>query len=343
MMRLGIRCDGDAGQEAGTGHVYRSLEYARLLMEQFVDLEVRFIMRDFPEGLRMVKNAGHDVTVLPASPSAADMQKAFADYRPRLLVIDTLGCDEITMDAAKAHAERVVTFDDLGSVGLQADVVINGILWATKEIEAPAGGPEVYQGVDFMPLRTQFANAWNRRAPLKDDLREIVVCTGGHDETGFAPKILSSLALLPFACRVVFCAGPSHEGIAELQRLALELSVGGKSFEVQQEVTNMADVMLRADLAILTGGTVLFEASACGLPSIIICSQEHQVPQAQWFAWHNAAVSLGFMEQVDGELLLDAVVDMDKERRHQLSKAASRIVDGRGMERVVEILSSCLS
>lgn len=342
-MRLGIRCDGDAGQESGTGHVFRSLEYAKLLLERHPELEVRFFMRSFSEGVSMVHEAGYDVKVLPLRPTEKDYNAVFSPFEPDLIILDTLGTDMAVMNAAREAARRVITLDDLTPVARRADAIINGILWASERRMDDFGGVSIHQGVKFMPLRTQFANASQRRGPVSESIKEIMVCTGGHDETMFAPQIFASLKDLFFDCKVTFYAGPSHERISYLKRLARELSLTRVAFEVRQNVKDMAACMLHADLALLTGGTLLFEAAACGLPAIIVCSQQHQEPQATWFHKQGAVVSLGYMNKIDGHKLRNVVQNMDTATRQLLSEKGAGIVDGRGMERVVDILSRYLT
>ena len=102
MARVAVRVDGDAGAEAGMGHVYRSLALARLLLEQVPDTEIKFFMRDFPEGIARARGEGVAVHTLPVQPSQADYEAAFGTYQPDILVIDTLGSsvDLISANAA---------------------------------------------------------------------------------------------------------------------------------------------------------------------------------------------------------------------------------------------------
>ena len=77
-MKIAIRVDGDSGKEAGMGHVYRSLAIAQFLQNQLSDLDVYFLMRNFPEGLNKVEKAGYSIIRLPQHPQATHLNAAFA-------------------------------------------------------------------------------------------------------------------------------------------------------------------------------------------------------------------------------------------------------------------------
>ncbi len=338
--RLAVRADGDSGAEAGMGHVYRSLAFAELLARRIEGLETEFFMREFPEGITRVREEGFVVRVLPVSPRAEDYECSFKDYGADVLMIDCLGSSGEVMAAGRASGCRIVTLDDLEPSAQEADAVVNGILWATKRLPASLGRARVYQGVEYMPLREEFAVAHDREREVRPRVADILVSTGGADGRGLAVRFMKALAALRFQCRVRVIVGPASAE-AGAAREAGDRMAGWATFTVVEDTAQMAELMSEADLAVVTGGTVMFEAAACGTPAVVVCSHQHQVPQAEWFAGQGVVQHLGLCRNaVDAKRLAGAVTALagDPGRRKQMSAAGKSAVDGRGMERCADIV-----
>ena len=344
MARVAIRVDGDAGREAGMGHVYRSLAYARLLLEQVPDVAIRFLMREFPAGLAKVRAEGYVVHSLPLRPTQTDYEVALEIYQPDLLIIDTLGSSSELMTDGRRFARSIITLDDLEPAAGEADVIVNGILWATRWLPDHVGRARVYQGVEYLPLREQFAIANQRTQKVSPQVEEIIVSTGGADGRGFATQLMGALQRLSFECHVNVMLGPASTNIIEVKDAAERMS-GRVQFSVVDSASNMADYLMAADVALVTGGTVMFENAACGTPAVIVCSYTDQVPQAKWFHDRGAVVNLGyFPEGIDQERAAGAIEELagDLPRRHDMSSTGKELVDGQGIYRLVEIIKSQL-
>ncbi len=340
--RLAVRADGDSGAEAGMGHVYRSLAFARLMAGRIGGLETEFFMRDLREGISKVRGEGFAVRILPVKPRREDYEWGLKDYGPDVLMIDCLGSSGEVMAAGRAAGCRIVTLDDLEPSAGEADAVVNGILWATRMLPASLGRARVYQGVEYMPLRGEFAAAHDRGREVRPRVEEILVSTGGADGCGLAVRFMKALAALPFECRVRVVVGPASGEGAAIGEAARRMT-GRARFQVVEDTPRMAELILEADLAVVTGGTVMFETAACGTPAVVVCSHEHQVPQAEWFAREGAVQDLGLCgDELDGKRLTCAVTGLagDPGRRKEMSAAGKRTVDGRGMERCADIVQA---
>lgn len=345
MIRIAIRADGDSGAEAGLGHVFRSLAYVEELVRQEPAVQPYFLMRDFPEGIARVSREGHSIVRLPPRPSAQDYHAALASIRPDLVIVDTLGSTPELIAACREFAGKIVTLDDLTPSALSADVIVNGILWATAAVSAPPGGPKVYQGVEYLQLRKQFAAANRLQRTIAPEVREIVISTGGADIRGFAAELAHAASYLSFPCHVNVMVGPAYGALDALNRVAAT-SHGNTRFTLVENATNMADYLMQADVALLTGGTVMFESLACGTPTVVVSSYEHQLPQSAWFGERGLIVDLGYFPgQPDHCRIASAinVLSHDLPRRQEVSRLGKETVDGCGLDRFVDIVRCELS
>jgi spore coat polysaccharide biosynthesis predicted glycosyltransferase SpsG len=341
---VGIRADGDAGREAGIGHIYRSLAYAKELRREAGDVSIRFYMRDFAEGIEKVRAEGYLITVLPIRPARADYDAAFSANAPDLLIIDTLGSSADLVASARVRTRAVITIDDVEPSAAEADVIVNGILWGTRHLPETWGHARVYQGPEYIQLREQFAESKERVRRVKRQVENVVVSTGGADGRGFAPQFIDSLRSLPFDCSVIVVAGPAYRNVGALRRHADSIS-GRVHFTVIENTPEMAMLLGSADIALVTGGTVMFESAACGTPMVVACSYEHQLAQANAFAARGAAVNLGYFEgKLDANAVRTAIVALAEtpEARQSIRNAGSALVDGQGLDRFVKIAINLL-
>ena len=336
--------DGDSGAEAGMGHVFRAAEYARLLIERVKNLDIRFFMRDFPEGRKKIGDHGFAIHPLPVRPEKYHYQEALQAFGADVLIVDTLGCTPELMEVGRTYGCSIVTLDDLGPVAGEADVIYNGIVWATRWLPERSGEAKIYQGVQYMPLRSQFASASQGVRNFSRGIENILITTGGADGRGASLQLMEATRRLPFDCLVNVMIGPAYNSSADLKKAA-ERMRGRIQFSILENKTNMADYLVEADLALLTGGTVMFESAACGTPSVIVCTYEHQVPQAEWFAGRGIGRSMGYFQHAIGKAKIARAIEelaVDPSRRQAMSTEGKRAVDGRGMFRLVETLAGML-
>ena len=339
-IRIAVRADGDDGKEAGMGHIYRSLAYTKLLLSKRNDLSVSFIMRDIPEGIAKVTESDFEVVVIPRIPTISDYDNVLSSLCPDLLIIDILGSSNDLMISANRFARQIVSFDDLNDSAVYADIIINGILWATRMLPERFGRAKVYQGVEYLTLRDEFADINKHPRVLNQSINSILISTGGADGRGFTMQLANILRDIPFVTDILITVGPAFP--------VDFISKAGKDskFHFLRDIKNMSSYYLRSDLALITGGTVMFEAAACGTPSVVISSYENMVPQVNWFGEKQAIINAGFYPGLlDADAIKSKILMLNDnyELRCQMSSSSKKLVDGKGLFRVVEILESSLN
>ena len=96
----------------------------------------------------------------------------------------------------------------------------------------------------------------------------------------------------------------------------------------------MAELMSEADIAIGAAGSTSWERCPYDLPSIILVLAENQITVAQMLAKAKAVVSLNSLDQ------LPQVVDDRQNWMTEIGKNCSKVLDGKGVERVIQNLES---
>jgi UDP-N-acetylglucosamine 2-epimerase len=94
-------------------------------------------------------------------------------------------------------------------------------------------------------------------------------------------------------------------------------------------------------VAVAAFGISAYELAAAGVPTVLVLRQRSE----RWHAEHFAAAGAGVVVEQRPETIVDALQPLvvGAGLRRRFSQAAERFVDGRGTERVAELLTRLLS
>jgi Spore coat polysaccharide biosynthesis protein, predicted glycosyltransferase len=111
---------------------------------------------------------------------------------------------------------------------------------------------------------------------------------------------------------------------------------------VHHNVTEMATLMHAADLSVGAPSSASWERCCLGLPTLLIGVAENQRRVASALADAGAAQYLGWYDEVRAVDVVSAIEHLrsDPSRLASMSRAAAAVTDGRGAERVVEVIQS---
>jgi spore coat polysaccharide biosynthesis predicted glycosyltransferase SpsG len=130
-------------------------------------------------------------------------------------------------------------------------------------------------------------------------------------------------------------------GPANDQKVEIEQEVDGiPGFQTMPNPEDMASQMAWADVAIVSGGTTLWELACIGIPMVVIQIAENQVSGAEAIAAAGAAVNLGWCERISDSDIAEALDGLlgNPERRAMMRENGRSMIDGKGADRVVETL-----
>lgn len=343
--KKGILIRADGNQEIATGHLMRCLSIAQAVKD--LDIPLLFAVAD-----------EHSELLLR---SFMDTEKEFpviclhTDYRnpdtepDRLreaVFQNNIGC--VLIDSyfvSPAYLEglhpmvKTAYIDDIYSFDYPVDLVIN------YDAAPPA---DFYRkcarkllGLSYTPLRKQFRGL---RPNVRPQVTDILISTGGTDPCGVAERLMNRLLAAPRKQKICFhiLAGPMHPGRAALKLLA-ERNPGVK---IYGQISDMASLICRCDLAVSAAGTTLHELCAAGVPAVSFTMADNQLAVArdmERFAGipyaGDARTSPAFAETLS-EMLISLSGSYDK--RYSLAHSMHEMVDGSGSMRIAEALEKLL-
>lgn len=342
-MRIVFRVD--ASTAIGSGHLVRCLTLAETLRKSQVDLH--FICRDLPgDANQWLSDQGYAVTRLaPGNDwSQAIDRKASREALTALGHIDWLVVDHYDLDAEwetamRSHTKRLLVIDDLANRPHDCDLLLdqNFRLDSPPPYGSLAPKARLLLGPRYALLRPEFGQARTARKVHDGHIRRVLVCFGGADPANHTAAALQ--ALQPWRhrlARIDVILGNANPYRAEIETLCATLPQA----HLYQPCTNMAELMLAADLAIGAGGTMNWERLCLGLPSLAIAIADNQRPGL------NALLEAGYLlgqaepsSPAEARLASWLAIMFDNPALMRgLAQRGAALVDGQGAERVADCL-----
>jgi len=323
----------DAGPSVGGGHVMRCLTLASALAAK--GAVCGFIATAAAGAILDVFADTTVERVTATGDSAEALSAAAARWSAQAMVIDHYGFECGHEARLRDSVRPLLVIDDLRRRH-DCDLVLDSNLGRTA---ADYPGLETLAGPTFALVRRDFAqrrDAAVARRALDQGPQRLLISLGLTDVGAITARVVD--VLLPDlgerALDVVLgAAAPS------LARLAPLSALDGR-VRLHINTQDMPALTAEADLAIGAGGSSVWERCCLGLPALTLVLADNQRPNAQALDTAGAALTLevdadDFEDQlraVAGRLTADAAL------RQTMSKAATRLCDGHGAERVADRL-----
>lgn len=355
-MKIAIRVD--ASVAMGTGHVMRCLTLAIALRQR--GAAVHFICRLLPGHLmEHISRQGFPLSPL-AAPERYEVQASESHERwlgveaaqdametggilAGLGTVDWLVVDHYGLGAdwerrLRAHVRRLFVIDDLADRAHDCDVLLDQNHYHALEQRydglLPAGSRKLL-GPRYALLREEFGAARKTLRARDGRVKRVLVFFGGvdaGDETSKAIDSLERIADPDITIDVVV-------GAANLRAGRLSERCAKLPFvRFHAGISNMAELMAAADLAVGAGGTTTWERAALGLPSLVVALVKNQEELSAAVADHGCIVLLEKPTVADIEAVLRVLFKQPALLRHMQSQNLD-LVDGRGARRVARVLS----
>lgn len=337
----------DASVELGTGHVMRCLTLADALRAS--GISVAFACQALPGNLcDFIASKGYHVgRLVPAAGWQRDVEQTAATIADRScdwIIVDHYGLDGRWETAMRPYAKRIMAIDDLADRPHRCDVLLDQNYYkamGSRYDGLVSADCLKLLGPRYALLRPEFREA--RRLPRAHDgsVRKILVFFGSADARNVTAKAIQALALIKandVAIDVVIgVINPHRETI---ERLCREQS----NMRLHVQATNMAELMIEADLCIGAGGATMLERCLLGLPTLTVVFAENQEQSTRDIAELGALRYLGWADDLTVEALADAIADAISHPADvaAMSRRAEQIMDGFAVNGKLPVVSALL-
>ncbi len=341
-----IRADGS--RRLGLGHIVRCLALAEGLRER--GDQPTFVMRDEdPSLIQRVQGAGYPVVEMQAPWGFEhDLTHMARLLSPGgLVVTDLCNADSLGqlpayqryLEGLKAAGAYLITIDDLNTLCFPSDVLINPNWGAERLPYQRSPGAAYLLGPKYFLFRRPFREAASQPRRIRREANRVLVSMGGGDTHRALGKVLKALRAVHQRCPLEIRVAMGLQGsTAILQGLAGGF---GDRCQLLKGVDSLGELFLWCDVAIIGGGLTKYEAAVTGTPALVLSQVEPQWQSMQGFVEAGSAVHLGRAWEVGEEEIASPVGDLlaDEPRRCAMSQAGKQVMDGRGVERVVEAMA----
>ncbi|MFJ8234648.1 UDP-2,4-diacetamido-2,4,6-trideoxy-beta-L-altropyranose hydrolase [Ureibacillus sp. NPDC094379] len=329
----------DASLEIGTGHVMRCTTLAKQLEREGAN--ITFICRNFPgNSILFLQNQGFNVytLTLPKTQNhyqwirenwkqdVEDTKSAIASLNKNvdLLIIDHYGLDINWESEMRLEVKHIMVIDDLANRTHDCDLLLDQNYYINMENRYNGLLPNSciqLLGPNYVLLRDEFLLIDPSKINRDGNVKNVLVFFGGTDPTGETMKTIQAIQKLN-------CSEVNFNivvGAANPQRRKIEY-ICSKSSNItfHCQVSNMAELMMNADLSIGAGGSTTWERCFLQLPSIIIIVAENQREIAHAVARKGASICIGESSHITN---------------HHIQEEFFNILDS--SEKIVKMSSKC--
>jgi UDP-2,4-diacetamido-2,4,6-trideoxy-beta-L-altropyranose hydrolase len=342
-MRLLIRADANA--QMGTGHIMRCLALAQAWQDARGEVTFALALRAaaLEDRLRADKMSVRSLAVSPGSLEDADQTARLAkQLAASWVVLDGYHFGASYQRFLKDAGLRLLLVDDIGGADHYfADIILNQNLHAHPGLyPSKEPGTQLLLGTDYVLLRREFLKWHGSPRQIPAIARRILITLGGGDADNITLKVIKALSYLEVEnLEALAVIGGSNLHYPELQQAT---ATADYSIRLVQNVTDMPELMAWADVAVSAGGSTCWELVFMGLPAVVFILAANQRPVAQALNKEMVAINLGSPTSHSLETISQALTRLisDSRSREKISLKGHKLVDGQGVQRILNILAT---
>jgi UDP-2,4-diacetamido-2,4,6-trideoxy-beta-L-altropyranose hydrolase len=325
----------------GTGHVMRCLALAQAWQD--AGGRAIFAMADSTAGIqaRLAAESCKTVSILGAAGTKEDSRETISlarEHNANWVVVDGYQFGADYQQALKSAGLKILFLDDyVHAKHYFADFVLNQNVTADESLyQQKEPQTQLLLGPRYSLLRREFSawKDWTRE--VSPVVRRLLVMMGGSDAENLSSRAIEALSLAGLDLETTIVVGGSNPHLATLVGAVTH---SGLKIELIRDVTNMAELMARADVALSAAGSTCWELCLLGLPALLVDVAENQTALAKELDRRGCAIHIGSRD-VSAAVIVAGLHRLcrDHELRISLSQRSRELVDGNGARRVVSVL-----
>ena len=323
----------DASKQIGSGHIMRCLSLAIVLRDSGVNVE--FITRNhqgnlneqiakmnFKVNLLMDKSSiskkqnlskGYGFLGVSQAVDASDTINVLLDKNPDWLIIDHYALDYRWEKKLRPYCKKIMVIDDMANRIHDCDLLLdqNYIHNNNRYNDLVSEDTIRLLGPKYALLREDFIDIENKKDSF-DETKRIFLFYGGVDPDNLTTttlKAISKFRTRKFEIDVV--VGSSNSNIDIIKE---EMKICPHTVKLYVQIDNIADLMIKADIAIGAGGSTTWERIAAGLPSIVVTLADNQIDFTRDLAQDGYLHWIGSANQVNEDVIHNALIGAIKDQ-----------------------------
>lgn len=325
----------DMNDTVGLGHIMRCLSIADALKEK--GAPVLFLTADGCAS-DLLKKRGYEYIVLNSEwnhlEDELSVLESFFSTKGKscsLLILDTYQITQNYLRTLRAFVSTLL-IDDIPLFPYDVDTILCYGVYYEKYYSGGSADRNLL-GPRYAPLRKEFQAAGEKL--IRKRVENLLILSGGTDANDMLRRIVRQINNGRYKRIDVVCGlfYPDYDAFVKETDPYPEIVL-------HKNISNIADYMRAADIAVSAGGSTLYELCALGTPTISYCLEDNQKGNIEGFD------RLGIIPSA-GDIRTDPVVEnigmlLEKmasyEKRNELSAEMRKTVDGAGAERIADFI-----
>ena len=323
----------EATKELGLGHLTRCLVLAEKFRELRNDVDISFITAS-DSVKRAANHYGFKVFCLPRIYNNVDELKCYGSkLNGSICVTDIPNIPENYLKTLKLRGCLVVSLDDESDTVFYSHILIKPNLNPNVN-HSYSSETQYYEGPKYVILKKELKTYAEKMKLVNEYPKSLFVCFGGSDNNNITQKVVNLVKNFDLNSTIIIGSLYSYQD--EL----LKSIKGLDNIDVKRDVSDIGEFICDADMAIISGGTLLYETAALGTPSIVVCQNKDQTDESNFFAKNRAAINLGLFDKIGEDVIKNTILELmsDCNARKLLSKNAKKLIDTNGADRIVQII-----
>ena len=254
-----------------------------------------------------------------------------------LIVVDHYALDNRWEQRLRPYTKSIMVIDDLADRNHDCDFLLNQNLGSSADLYKNLIPRNCYQfyGPNYALIDPIYQLTRSKLKPRLSKISRVLIYFGsGKDSIRLIENILIILnepKLYDLKIDIVI-----DDKIKHLSTIHKILKVK-KNIRVYSNLSDLAVLMLNADIAIGAGGSTTWERCCLGLPTILIVSAINQKLTAESMHKAGAAIVLNKGKNLTSKIK-EAIFLLlnDTDLYNKMSKKAFSICDGNGIDRIIK-------
>ena len=349
----------DASQKIGSGHIMRCLVLAEALRDtgmvvEFVTrknlgnqdaqikergLGVHSLSRLYDPKLKKPLDGFGKWSNIKQYEDANDTINTLCSREVAWLIVDHYALDFNWETKLRPHVKKLMVIDDLADRIHECNCLLdqNYVNDQTRYDHLLSARTIKLLGPKYSLLNKSFTSVPQFDIRSSTQIERVFIFFGSSDPYNLTSTSL--VALLQPDLKHLYLdvvIGSANPFKAEIKHLVEKHS----NAELHIQVTNMAEIMYSADIALGAGGITTWEGMAIGLPSIVITVADNQVAFTRDLSQDGYIQWLGTADQVNENIIYRALRDamLNPKKLRDQSVKCRKLVNGTGVEKVTKLL-----
>lgn len=331
----------EASQNVGTGHLMEMFTLAKLAQSLGYSIKL-WVNQDAQKQLISQSPCPVEIIRDFSAGSLYSFSERVTKSESKAIVTNLRRIDISQVRCLRASGLPIVCIDEFGNRSLDCDAIINpSIVPSFHSYAGNNSGLKIYAGPSYILLSETYRRIGKLKRNFDNEIESILISMGGVDRSGATITLLAHLLEIGFKKRILVTAGAGFSHGKELEMLIQKDQ--DKVVTTLFDLISLDQVFSQADLGITAGGNTLYEMACAGLPSIVAYEDDHERMQGEAFENAGYGICIGQGCSVSKAELVAALNEAeDPSKRESWANKGRLIVDGRGAERILSIVSDLI-